>query len=62
SLYDAHRFQPSKLGIEFLLPIFTKAIGADDLEEVRMQQFHPGNLTRRYQSVNVDMQKRMRYL
>ncbi|MBI3865076.1 MAG: 6-phosphofructokinase [Planctomycetia bacterium] len=62
SLYDAHRFQPSKLGIEYLLPIFTNAIGADDLEEVRMQQFNPGNLTRRYQSVNVDMQKRMRYL
>jgi 6-phosphofructokinase 1 len=62
ALYDAHRFQPSKLGIEFLLPIFTNAIGADDLEEVRMQQFHPGNLTRRYQSVNVDIQKRLRYL
>lgn len=62
SLYDAHRFQPSKLGMEFLLPIFTNAIGPDDLEEVRMQQFNPGNLTRRYQSVNVDMQKRMRYL
>jgi 6-phosphofructokinase 1 len=62
SLYDAHRFQPSKLGTEFLLPIFTNAIGADDLEEVRIQQFNPGNLTRRYQSVNVDMQKRIRFL
>jgi 6-phosphofructokinase 1 len=62
SMYDAHRFQPSKLGIEFLLPIFTNAIGADDLEEVRNQQFNPGNLTRRYQSVNVDIQKRLRYL
>ena len=62
SMYDAHRFQPSKLGIEFLLPIFTNAIGPDDLEEVRMQQFNPGNLTRRYQSVNVDIHKRLRYL
>jgi 6-phosphofructokinase 1 len=62
SLYDAQRFQPSKLGVEFLLPIFTNAIGPDDLEEVRMQQFNPGNLTRRYQSVNVDIQKRLRYL
>jgi len=62
SFYDAHRFQPSKLGIQFLLPIFTNAIGADDLEEVRIQQFNPGNLTRRYQSVNVDIQKRLRYL
>jgi 6-phosphofructokinase 1 len=62
SLYDSHRFQPSKLGIQFLLPIFTNAIGADDLEEVRIQQFNPGNLTRRYQSVNVDIQKRLRLL
>jgi 6-phosphofructokinase len=62
SLYDSHRFQPSKLGIQFLLPIFTNAIGADDLEEVRMQQFNPGNLTRRFQSVNVDIQKRLRFL
>lgn len=62
SMYDAQRFQPSKLGIEYLLPIFTNAIGPDDLEEVRIQQFNPGNLTRRYQSVNVDIQKRLRYL
>jgi 6-phosphofructokinase 1 len=62
SLYDDHRFQPSKLGIEFLLPIFTNAIGPDDLEEVRIQQFNPGNLLRRYQSVNIDMQKRIRFL
>jgi 6-phosphofructokinase 1 len=62
ALYDATRFQPSKLGIQYLLPIFTNAIGADDLEEVRTQQFNPGNLTQRYQSVNVDIQKRMRYL
>ncbi|MBS0261710.1 MAG: 6-phosphofructokinase [Planctomycetes bacterium] len=62
SLYDEHRFQPSKLGIEFLLPIFTNAIGPEDMEEVRIQQFNPGNLLRRYQSVNVDIQKRIRYL
>ena len=62
SMYDAHRFQPSKLGIEFLLPIFTNAIGPEDLEEVRLHQFNPGNLTRRYQSVNVDIHKRLRYL
>jgi hypothetical protein len=36
--------------------------GADDLEEVRIQQFNPGNLTRRFQSVNTDIQKRLRYL
>ena len=62
SFYDAQRFQPSKLGIQFLLPIFTGAIGVDDLEEVRIQQFNPGNLTRRYQSMNVEVQKRLRFL
>src|SRR5262249_6198988 len=62
SLYDSHRFQPSKLGIQFLLPIFTTAIPPAALEEVRTQQFNPGNLTRRFQSVNVDIQKRLRCL
>jgi 6-phosphofructokinase 1 len=62
SLYDAQRFQPSKLGIEYMLPIFTNAIGADDMEDVRVELFHPGNLTQRYQSVNVDIQKRIRLL
>lgn len=62
SLYDPHRFQPSKLGIKYLLPIFTNAIGADDVEDVRAEMFHAGNLTQRYQSVNVDVQKRIRTL
>jgi ATP-dependent phosphofructokinase / diphosphate-dependent phosphofructokinase len=62
SLYDAQRFQPSKLGIEYMLPIFTNAIGADDMEDVRVELFHAGNLTQRYQSVNVDIQKRIRLL
>jgi 6-phosphofructokinase 1 len=62
SMYDAHRFQPSKLGAKYLHPIFTNAIGADDMEDVRVQLFHPGNLTQRYQSVNVDIQKRIRLL
>ncbi|MGQ0636399.1 MAG: 6-phosphofructokinase [Planctomycetaceae bacterium] len=62
SLYDPHRFQPSKLGIRYLLPIFTNAIGADDMEDVRVELFHSGNLTQRYQSVNIDIQKRLRTL
>lgn len=60
--YDANRFQPSRLGVNYLLPIFTNALGTDDMEEVRVQQFHPGNLTNRYQSVNVDIHKRIRLL
>jgi 6-phosphofructokinase 1 len=60
--YDAHRFQPSKLGIEFLKPIFTGAIGTGDVEFIRTTLFNPGNLTSRYQSINVDVHKRMRFL
>ncbi len=62
SLYDAHRFQPSKLGVQYLLPIFTNAIGTDDVESIRNELFHPGNLTIRYQSVNIDIQKRLNFL
>jgi ATP-dependent phosphofructokinase / diphosphate-dependent phosphofructokinase len=60
--YDAGRFQPSKLGIEFLKPIFTNAIGTGDVEFIRTTLFNPGNLTSRYQSINVDIHKRMRFL
>jgi 6-phosphofructokinase 1 len=60
--YDASRFQPSKLGIEFLKPIFTGAIGTGDVEFIRTTLFNPGNLTSRYQSINVDVHKRMRFL
>jgi len=62
SLFDDHRFQPSKLGAHYLQTIFTNAIGADDVEEIRTTLFAPSNLTRRYQSVNIDIQKRFRYL
>lgn len=62
SLYDPHRFQPSKLGVEYLLPIFTDAIGADDVEFLREDLFNPGNLSTRYQSVNIDVRKRMEFL
>lgn len=60
--YDTTRFQPSKLGVEFLKPIFTGAIGTGDVEHIRNTLFNPGNLTGRYQSVNVDVHKRMRFL
>lgn len=62
SFYDPHRFQPSRLGVQYLQPIFTNAIGTDDVEEIRQQLFSPGNLATRYQSVNIDIQKRIRYL
>ncbi|HLQ47003.1 MAG TPA: 6-phosphofructokinase [Planctomycetaceae bacterium] len=62
SFYDALKFQPSKLGVEYLRSIFTHAIGQDDVEVIRAKLFSPGNLVTRYQSVNVDIQKRIRYL
>ena len=62
SFYDPIHFQPSALGEQYLIPIFTNAIGADDMEAVRTSLFHPGNLRRNHQSINVDMQKRIRYL
>lgn len=62
SMYDVDRMQPSALGVEYLKPIFTNAIGWDDLEYTRSCMFSPGNLTSRYQSVNADIQKLVRYL
>jgi 6-phosphofructokinase 1 len=58
AFYDAERLRPTILGIEYLLPIFTNAIGADDTEHIRETLFDSGNLFRRYHSVNTDIQKR----
>jgi ATP-dependent phosphofructokinase / diphosphate-dependent phosphofructokinase len=54
--------QPSAFGEEYLQTIFTNAIGWDDVEFIRTQLFSPGNLATRYQSVNIDVRKRTRYL
>ncbi|MCA9034089.1 MAG: 6-phosphofructokinase [Planctomycetaceae bacterium] len=62
SMYDARRMHLSQFGIDYLKPIFTNAIGWDDMEFCRATLFNPGNLTSRYQSVNTDIRKRIRYL
>lgn len=62
SLYNAKRFQPSQLGREYLQPIFDHAIGHEDLEMLHARLFEPGNLVTRYQSVNIEIQKRIRTL
>lgn len=62
ALYDTNRMLPSKLGREFLMPIFTTAIGSDDVEAIRADLFSPGNLSTRYQGFNIDVHKRMRFL
>ena len=61
-LYDPKLMKPSKLGIDYLLPIFTGAIGNDDAEHMRQTLFDPGNLAQPYHSINTDVHKRIRYL
>jgi 6-phosphofructokinase 1 len=62
SFYDPELMRASKVGIDYLLPIGTNAIGSDDMEDVRQTLFNPGNLTRPYHSVNTDINKRICYL
>jgi 6-phosphofructokinase 1 len=62
SLYDAESLRVSPTGVDYLMPIFANAIGPEDLEGVRHALFKIGNLTQPYHSVNVDVNKRIRYL
>lgn len=62
SFYDPKLMRPSQLGIEYLRPIFTDAIGNDDMEHTRQTLFAEGNLTQPYHSVNTDINKRIRYM
>ena len=62
ALYDPKLMKPSRLGIDYLMPIFTDAIGSDDAEHMRQTLFDPGNLAQPYHSINTDVHKRIRYL
>ncbi len=62
AFYDPLLMKPSRIGIEYLLPIFTDAIGNDDAEHMRQTLFNPGNLAQPYHSINTDVHKRIRYL
>ncbi len=62
ALYDPKLMKPSKMGIDYLLPIFTDAIGNDDAEHMRQTLFDAGNLAQPYHSINTDVHKRIRYL
>ncbi len=61
-LYDPKLMKPSRMGIDYLQPIFDNAIGADDMEHIRATLFAPGNLTQPYHSINTDINKRIRYV
>ena len=62
AMYDSKLMKPSKLGIDYLLPIFTGAIGNDDAEYMRQTLFDAGNLAQPYHSINTDIHKRIHYL
>jgi len=62
SFYDPIGLRPSQTGIDYLVPIFTGAVGADDVEVQRCELFDPSNLKMPYHSVNTDINKRLRYL
>ncbi len=61
-LYDPKLMKPSRLGIDYLVPIFTDAIGGDDMEYQRTTLFAQANLAQPYHSINTDVNKRIRYL
>jgi len=62
AFYDSKLMQPSRLGIDYLLPIFRDAIGDDDMEHTRQALFAAGNLSQPYHSINTDVHKPIRYL
>ena len=62
ALYDPTLMKPSRMGMDYLLPIFTDAIGSDDAEHMRQTLFDPGNLAQPYHSINTDVSKRIHYL
>jgi 6-phosphofructokinase 1 len=62
ALYDSKQMKPSRLGIDYLMPIFTNAIGLEDMEHTRQTLFAAGNLTQPYHSINTDINKRIRFL
>ena len=58
SFYDSSRMHISETGIRYLLPIFSDAIGAEDVEQIRHSLFDSGNLQDEYRSISVAMKRR----
>ncbi len=61
-LYDMDNLVVTPIAHQYLQPIFNEAIGADDAEFIRQSLFDSGNLHDTYQSVNVKLQNRIKYL
>ncbi len=62
SFYDPDALRPSQTGVDYLLPIFTNAVGSDDAEMMRKDVLASHHLSQPYHSVNTDVNKRIRYL
>ena len=62
TFYHNERMAPSRMGTEYLLQIFSQALGHDDTENIRRTLFDSGNLFRPYHFVNTDVARRIRYL
>ena len=62
SFFDPEMMRPSRTGVDYLLPIFSNAVGYSDVEFMRQSAFDSGSLFRPYHSVNTDINKRIRYL
>ncbi|MFN0052443.1 MAG: 6-phosphofructokinase [Planctomycetales bacterium] len=62
SFYDSEALRPSRMGVDYLVPIFSNALGVDDMEAVRHSLFHTSNLTQPFHSVNIDVNKRICFL
>ncbi len=62
SFYDRELMRPSQVAVDYMLPIFTNAVGHSDIEAIRQSVFDSGSLFRPYHSVNTDINKRIRYL
>jgi 6-phosphofructokinase 1 len=62
SFYDEEAMKASAAGAEYLLHIFTGAIGHDDVAAIRTTTFAPGNILQPYHSPNVDIGRRIQYL
>lgn len=62
SFYDPIGLRPSQTGIDYLVPIFTGAVGSDDVEVMRAELFDPSHLKMPYHSINADVSKRIRFL
>jgi len=60
SFYDKELMRPSQLAVEYMLPIFTNAVGHSDIEAIRQTVFDSGSLFSPYHSVNTDINKRIR--